>query len=153
MTDERADHTKQLADLIQTQNHALKFYERRVKYLENKVREQAEMIVWLSNKHEGFYQTEAWLELRIRVLDTYGSRCMCCGNYPPDVVIHVDHIKPISIFPELALEFDNCQVLCENCNRGKSNKIMTDFRPKKKKPMKQSVDFQELAKAARGKSP
>jgi len=43
--------------------------------------------------------------------------------------IVVDHIKPRSKFPELELVFDNCQVLCNSCNMGKSNNDYTDFRP------------------------
>jgi len=43
--------------------------------------------------------------------------------------IHVDHIKPRSKFPELELVFDNLQVLCDDCNIGKSNVDSTDFRP------------------------
>ena len=43
-------------------------------------------------------------------------------------VMHVDHIKPRSKFPDLELEFDNLQILCKACNLGKSNKDQTDFR-------------------------
>ena len=35
------------------------------------------------------------------------------------VVLHVDHIKPRSKFPELELSLDNTQVLCADCNLGK----------------------------------
>ena len=57
-----------------------------------------------------------WISLRAKVIDKYGKRCMACGCYPPDSLLHVDHIKPRSIFPELTLEFDNLQVLCRDCN-------------------------------------
>lgn len=54
---------------------------------------------------------------------------MCCGANPSDgVKMHVDHIKPRSKFPELALVLDNLQILCEDCNLGKSNKDETDWR-------------------------
>lgn len=76
-----------------------------------------------------FYETDEWKRLRYRVLQHYGARCMCCGATPKDgVKMHVDHIKPKSKYPELALEFSNMQVLCDPCNMGKSNIYDTDWR-------------------------
>jgi hypothetical protein len=40
----------------------------------------------------------------------------------------IDHIKPKSKFPELTFSFHNLQVLCENCNMGKSNLFSDDWR-------------------------
>ena len=37
-------------------------------------------------------------------------------------MLEVDHIKPRSTHPELALDFDNLQVLCHDCNQGKGNR-------------------------------
>lgn len=55
-----------------------------------------------------------------------------CGRSPKihGVVIHVDHIKPRSKFPELALDVNNLQILCEDCNVGKLNRFETDYRTK-----------------------
>lgn len=76
-----------------------------------------------------FYQTPEWRELRYKVLANSGNKCCACGKSPKDgVIIHVDHILPRSIFPEHALTFSNLQVLCEDCNIGKSNKDSTDWR-------------------------
>ena len=73
-----------------------------------------------------FYKTREWLELRYKVLKTYGRKCMCCGTTTGQM--HVDHIKPRSKYPELSLIFTNLQVLCHDCNIGKSNKDQTDWR-------------------------
>ena len=73
-----------------------------------------------------FYRSPEWLELRYKALVRYGRKCMCCGT--EDAVFHVDHIKPRSKYPQLALDFNNLQILCEACNLGKSNKDETDFR-------------------------
>lgn len=75
-----------------------------------------------------FYSSDAWLDLRYRVIKKHGRRCMACGE--KNSQIHVDHIKPKSKFPELALIFSNLQVLCRDCNKGKSNRDSTDWRPK-----------------------
>ncbi len=76
-----------------------------------------------------FYSSPEWRALRYKVLDTYGNRCMACGRSPRNrVVIHVDHILPRSIYPEVALIFENMQILCEDCNMGKSNKFETNWK-------------------------
>ena len=78
-----------------------------------------------------FYLTDDWRRLRYRVLKKYSARCMCCGRNRKEngVTIHVDHIKPRSKYPRLELDFNNLQILCEDCNLGKSNIDETDWRP------------------------
>ena len=39
-------------------------------------------------------------------------------------MIHVDHIKPRSKYPKLALDQSNLQPLCETCNLKKGDKVM-----------------------------
>ena len=78
---------------------------------------------------DSFFNSWEWRSLRYTVLKKYGSTCMCCGAKRSDGVrMHVDHIKPRSRYPELSLKFSNLQVLCEDCNVGKSNKHEDDFR-------------------------
>jgi len=81
--------------------------------------------------NDDFYMSREWRSLRVRVLEKYECKCMMCGRSPKlhNVVVHVDHIKPRSKHPELSLAFDNLQLLCEDCNLGKSNKYDTDWRP------------------------
>jgi len=63
----------------------------------------------------GFYRSAAWRKLRFSVLVECGARCSACGVPACEgVVLHVDHIKPRSKFPELALDPANLQVLCED---------------------------------------
>jgi hypothetical protein len=73
-----------------------------------------------------FYNSREWKELRFKALLIHGRKCLCCNAV--DKPLHVDHIKPVSKYPELKLELGNLQVLCEDCNLGKSNKHETDFR-------------------------
>lgn len=78
-----------------------------------------------------FYESREWRELRYRALKAYGRRCMCCGATPEGgAVMHVDHIKPRSKYPKLALVISNLQILCGACNEGKGAWDQTDFRPK-----------------------
>ena len=70
-----------------------------------------------------FYNSQEWRELRYEALKRYGTACSCCGASRQSVaVMHVDHIKPRSKYPELELDINNLQILCQDCNLGKVNK-------------------------------
>jgi hypothetical protein len=75
---------------------------------------------------KAFYKTREWKELRYRTFVKYGRVCQCCGA--KDTELHIDHIKPRSRYPQLELNEDNLQILCEPCNIGKSNLDATDWR-------------------------
>lgn len=78
---------------------------------------------------ENFYLTPEWRAVRYRALILYGNTCQCCGRGKEDgIVLHVDHIKPRSRYPDLALDVTNLQVLCDDCNIGKGARDETDWR-------------------------
>lgn len=80
-------------------------------------------------RKKGFYESDEWRALRYQALKVYGRKCSVCGATPESgKIMHVDHIKPRSRFPELALLLENLQVLCEDCNIGKSNKDTIKWR-------------------------
>ncbi len=61
--------------------------------------------------------------LRYKVLDRDGHRCKKCGRSPQDgIILHVDHINPISKGGKTNL--GNLQTLCADCNLGKSNRYI-----------------------------
>lgn len=66
-----------------------------------------------------FYSSIQWRMVRAQILCSQ-KNCVKCGSISN---LQVDHIKPRSIYPELALDIKNLQVLCEFCNMQKSNKI------------------------------
>lgn len=76
-----------------------------------------------------FYKSDEWRAVRYIALKAAKGACQCCGargaKFTP---LHVDHIKPRSKFPELSLVASNLQVLCRDCNLGKSNRDETDWR-------------------------
>jgi 5-methylcytosine-specific restriction endonuclease McrA len=78
---------------------------------------------------DAFLSTYEWRKARMTALKRYGPRCMCCGASPATgAVMNVDHIKPRKLFPHLALDVGNLQILCGPCNHGKGNWDMTDWR-------------------------
>lgn len=91
--------------------------------------------IWFENdlkpkkkKATSFYSTQKWKQLRLRAFEVHGTKCQCCGRCPPEIILDVDHIKPRSKFPELALDLQNLQILCRECNQGKSDITHVDFR-------------------------
>lgn len=79
---------------------------------------------------KSFLFSYEWRKIRYEVILRCGPKCQCCGRAPKDgIVLNVDHIKPRKTHPELALDIDNLQVLCNECNHGKGNWDRTDWRP------------------------
>jgi hypothetical protein len=77
----------------------------------------------------GFYESQEWERVRYEALKLSKGHCVCCGSRPTaNNPLHVDHIKPRSKFPELALTLSNLQVLCKRCNFGKAAADDTDWR-------------------------
>jgi len=74
-----------------------------------------------------FLRSFKWHEARFRILKKFKAECMLCRDRTSR--LHVDHILPRRTHPELALDLNNLQVLCESCNHGKGFKFTEDFRP------------------------
>ena len=109
-----------------------------VKSLKKTKKKRKEKLKKLSNNElsthfkaqsESFLTSFEWRKLRFEALLKHGRRCQCCGATPATgAVMNVDHIKPRKLFPKLALDLNNLQVLCGECNHGKGNWNQTDFR-------------------------
>lgn len=78
---------------------------------------------------QDFYSSKAWKELRYIALKQSGGCCTLCGARACDgVSLHVDHITPRSVDPSKELDINNLQILCQDCNVGKSNRDGIDWR-------------------------
>lgn len=76
-----------------------------------------------------FYTSPAWLKLKAEALQIWGKApCCSCMQTLARRVKHVDHIKPRSKYPHLALKLSNLQVMCESCNMDKGNRNNLDLR-------------------------
>jgi 5-methylcytosine-specific restriction endonuclease McrA len=93
---------------------------------------------------DAFLMTYEWRKVRMEALKKYGARCQCCGATPAHgAVMNVDHIKPRKLFPHLALDLNNLQVLCHDCNHGKGNWDMTDWRERNESPVQ--LDLRDVS--------
>ena len=76
-----------------------------------------------------FYMSFEYRQLRYEVLAEQSGTCQLCGRTRKDgCIMHLDHIVPISKDWSRRLDKSNMQVLCEDCNLGKSNLDDTDWR-------------------------
>lgn len=70
-----------------------------------------------------FYNTAEWNELRERKRRAEHYECERCrakGRYRPGRTVH--HKKYLRQFPELAMDYDNLECLCEECHYGEHHK-------------------------------
>lgn len=78
-----------------------------------------------------FYDSWSWKKLSYKIRRERGNRCECCGAKPSktnNVRIVADHIKSVRKHWHLRLNPKNIQVLCDDCNKGKSFQDETDWR-------------------------
>jgi 5-methylcytosine-specific restriction endonuclease McrA len=94
-------------------------------FLKNYVENQAER--W---SQKSLRRSRRWTVLRETVFSRFQRKCMACGR--SRTKLHIDHIKPVSRYPHLAMHLDNLQILCRRCNLKKSNSHETDYRPNAK---------------------
>jgi hypothetical protein len=73
----------------------------------------------------GFYDTPAWKAARRTALIRDGYRCVVCKtDIRGSGKARVDHIKPLSTHPHLALNLNNLRSLCTNHdNQGHREKM------------------------------
>ncbi len=75
------------------------------------------------------YYNKDFRKLRLDVFQRDGEKCGKCGATPEKgLSLTIDHIKPVSKYPELAMDVNNLQVLCWECNQTKSNLNCNDYR-------------------------
>lgn len=78
-------------------------------------------------------------KIRFEVLKRDKFTCQYCGKSAPEVVLEVDHIKPVSKGGKN--DIMNLITSCKDCNRGKSNIELSDDSVIKK----QQAQLQEIA--------
>lgn len=77
-------------------------------------------------------------KIRFEVFKRDGFKCQYCGASAPDIILHVDHIKPVSKGGKNTIT--NLITACSGCNLGKSDIELTDNSVLKK----QKAQLEEL---------
>ena len=92
-----------------------------------RTRELAEERKKRLDETEQFYSSPEWNLLRNQVIREEGSVCHICGKRIQNKNdITVDHIRPRSKYPNLALDRQNLHVLCRRCNASKGANDLLD---------------------------
>jgi len=72
-----------------------------------------------------FYSSPEWAVIRRQVIEEEGRVCAECGKrIKNDIDITVDHKRPRSKYPDLALDRENLRVLCRTCNSKKGARLL-----------------------------
>lgn len=77
--------------------------------------------------------------LRFEVFKRDHFMCQYCGRKSPDIILEVDHIKPIA--EGGTNDFTNLITSCRDCNRGKGKRLLND----RDEILKQQNALEELA--------
>jgi len=75
-----------------------------------------------------FYSSPEWDMIRKQVIKQKGRVCAECGcRIMKSIDITVDHIRPRSKYPDLALKIENLRVLCRSCNSKKGAREFEEY--------------------------
>lgn len=93
-------------------------------YLQDLDRLKAERL-----KHERFYRSTEWRTIRSAVIEKFrhsriGFVCHLCGGQIEQHELTVDHVKPRSKYPELALTLNNLKLAHRTCNSAKGARTL-----------------------------
>ncbi|QUY40421.1 HNH endonuclease [Acaryochloris marina] len=96
-------------------------------YINSKKYIEKRLIKFAINRYSSFRSSDEGKSLKLSLYSEQGALCAnpnCkCKTKLPIELLEMDHIKPISKYPEFAVDKKNFQLLCSNCNRKKSVKI------------------------------
>lgn len=96
--------------------------------IESRIVELAEDRKQKIEEAEQFYSSPEWNMLRRQVIKQKGRVCAECGiRIIKNSDVTVDHIKPRSKYPDLALNLENLRVLCRSCNSLKGNREFEEY--------------------------
>jgi len=96
---------------------------------DNALVELREITAQINAKYEPRAQFNRWRdseEGKLWKQKQYQAQCGGCAMCGEPIKIkgsHIDHIKPLSHFPHLAVDTQNLRITCPDCNIAKSNKI------------------------------
>lgn len=73
--------------------------------------------------NKDFYTSREWRTFRAKMLKGLDHVCSDCHREVFGADITLDHIMPLSKFPDLAMEPSNIKVLCRKCNGNKRDHV------------------------------
>jgi uncharacterized protein (TIGR02646 family) len=79
--------------------------------------------IWIANGKHGDKPTPKYnqKDVKIALMEDFHKKCAYCESKFERIVLDIEHYKPKSIYPELALDWDNFLLACKACNTKKLN--------------------------------
>lgn len=126
ITKRKKTDKRKIRDLKKSLIQLQKSLEKKNKIIENAIHNKVALKkISTQRKYHPIYDSLEWKKLRYATLRKFNFKCLACNSTNKE--LHVDHIKPHSIYPSLAFDENNLQVLCKDCNLSKSNKFEDDL--------------------------
>jgi 5-methylcytosine-specific restriction endonuclease McrA len=97
----------------------------------------------MSSKRNDPRLSRKYKEVRLKALARDGYVCFYCGAENKDMTI--DHIIPISVAPELAIDIENMVTACKPCNSSKGSRSQGVFLERMRTP----PDFRDFPSPTR----
>ena len=117
--DDLSQLTEKLFRLNKQLDKSLQNVQKIINQIKKKYDPRTEFNRW-RNSNEG----KLWKEQQ------YQKQKQCCAICQEKIKLkwsHIDHIKPISLYPDLSLKTSNMQIACASCNTKKSDsEILVD---------------------------
>lgn len=105
----KSEHTKKLIKFANTGKH----YSHKTEYKKGENHPNWKGgITSINQRIRTSVQYKLWKKV---VLERDKFTCIWCGT--KDKTLHVDHIKPFSLYPELRFAIDNGRTLCIDCHK------------------------------------
>jgi 5-methylcytosine-specific restriction endonuclease McrA len=97
-------------------------------WLKKKEKNHDDSIFTLRDKHQRFYQSKQWQQMRLYILSVQPlcQECLKEDRLEPSTV--VDHITSLTIEWSKRLDVDNLQGLCDRCHNIKSAKERVEYK-------------------------
>ncbi len=93
----------------------LKQLQKKAHSINKKYDPRCEFMRWRDSKEGKMWKKKTWI-----------SQNRCCAICHQKIVLkgsHIDHIRPIAKYPQLAVEKQNMQVTCSHCNVSKGSQV------------------------------
>ena len=75
------------------------------------------------NQFDRWKQSTEGIAWKNKQYNRQKGRCAMCNQAIQQKGSHIDHIQPLSKFPELATDIKNLRIACAECNTAKGNKV------------------------------
>lgn len=117
------EYTEKNKERIKVRSH--RYWEKNKEYFHKLYKAKRDQYKLLHPKPKKQYKGKG-LKLRFKILQRDNFACQYCGRRPPETVLEIDHFFPRS--KGGLNEIKNYLTSCRECNRGKGDAILNEYK-------------------------